>query len=37
LVVTLGCTETISWGILYYSFAVYMPVMETEFGWGEAR
>jgi MFS family permease len=34
LVVTLGCTETISWGILFYGFAVYMPVMEAEFGWG---
>jgi sugar phosphate permease len=34
LVITLGCTETISWGILYYGFAVFMPVMEAEFGWG---
>src|SRR5688572_21107410 len=33
LVVTLGITETITWGILYYGFAVFMPVLEAEFGW----
>src|SRR6266849_3042890 len=31
--VTLGVTETISWGILYYAFAVYLSPMETELGW----
>jgi len=33
LMVTLGVTETISWGILYYAFAVYLTPMETELGW----
>jgi MFS family permease len=29
----LGVTETISWGILYYAFTVYLAPMETELGW----
>jgi len=33
LVVTLGVTETISWGILYYAFAVYLAPMESEMRW----
>jgi MFS family permease len=33
LVVTLGVTETISWGILYYAFTVYLAPMEVELGW----
>jgi MFS family permease len=33
LVATLGVTETISWGILYYAFAVYLAPMEGELGW----
>jgi MFS family permease len=33
LVVTLGVTETISWGILYYAFAVYLAPMQAELGW----
>jgi hypothetical protein len=33
IVVTLAITETISWGILYYTFAVLMPAMEAELGW----
>jgi MFS family permease len=33
LVTTLGVTETISWGILYYAFAVYLTPMEAEMGW----
>ncbi len=33
LVVTLGVTETISWGILYYAFTVYLAPMEAELGW----
>ena len=33
LVLTLGITQTITWGILYYGFAVFMPVLEAEFGW----
>src|ERR671932_2141462 len=33
LMVTLGVTETISWGILYYAFSVYLAPMEAETGW----
>ena len=33
LVVTLGVTETISWGILYYAFTVYLTPMEADLGW----
>ncbi len=33
LVATLGVTETISWGILYYAFTVYLAPMEAEQGW----
>jgi MFS family permease len=30
VVVTLGVTETISWGILYYAFTVFLSPMETD-------
>jgi MFS family permease len=33
IVLALACTETISWGVLYYTFAVVMPAMEAELGW----
>lgn len=33
IVVALALTETISWGVLYYTFAVMMPAMEAELGW----
>jgi MFS family permease len=33
LVVTLGITETISWGILHYAFTVYLGPMEADLGW----
>jgi MFS family permease len=33
LMVALGVTETLSWGILYYAFAVYLAPMEAELGW----
>ena len=33
LVVALGVTETISWGILYYAYTVYLAPMEAELGW----
>jgi MFS family permease len=33
IVVTLALTETISWGILYYTFAVMLPAMENELHW----
>jgi MFS family permease len=33
LIVTLGITETISWGVLYYAFTVYLAPMEADRGW----
>ncbi|MEO7910949.1 MAG: MFS transporter [Roseiflexaceae bacterium] len=33
IVLALACTETISWGVLFYTFAVLMPSMEAELGW----
>jgi MFS family permease len=33
LIITLGITETISWGVLYYAFTVYLAPMEAELGW----
>lgn len=33
IVVTLAITETISWGILYYTFAVVLPATEHELHW----
>jgi cyanate permease len=32
-VVALGITETASWGVLYYAFAVLLVPMEAELGW----
>ncbi len=36
-VLTLSVTETISWGILYYAFAVFVTPMEAEFGWSRTQ
>ncbi len=36
LVLTLGVTETVSWGILYYSFTVFLAPMEADLGWSRA-
>jgi MFS family permease len=33
VVATLGITETISWGVLYYAFAVLLEPMHRELGW----
>ena len=34
IVLALACTETISWGVLYYTFAVLMPLVEaSRLGW----
>lgn len=33
---TLALTETVSWGILYYAFSVFLVPMETELGWSTA-
>jgi MFS family permease len=32
----LALTETISWGILYYAFSVFIQPMQQEFGWSRA-
>ena len=33
----LGVTETVSWGIVYYAFAVLLGPMEAELGWSRAQ
>ena len=33
---TLAFTETVSWGVLYYAFAVFLVPMEAELGWSAA-
>ena len=33
LVVMLGVTQTITWGIVYYGFTVFLPVLEADRGW----
>jgi MFS family permease len=37
LVVTLGITETITWGILYYGFTVFLPVMAADLQWSRGE
>jgi MFS family permease len=37
IAITLAITETISWGIIYYSFSVFITPMETELGWSRAE
>jgi MFS family permease len=32
----LSLTETVSWGVLYYSFSVFLVPMRDEFGWSNA-
>ncbi|MEZ4668402.1 MAG: MFS transporter [Anaerolineae bacterium] len=34
---TLAITETISWGIIYYAFSVFLKPMETDLGWSRAE
>lgn len=33
----LAITETISWGIVYYAFTVFLTPMETELGWSRSQ
>lgn len=33
IAVTLALTETISWGIIYYSFSVFLTPMQASLGW----
>jgi MFS family permease len=37
LTITLGFTETVSWGVLYYAFSVFVQPMQTELGWSRAE
>ena len=37
LAITLGFTETVSWGVLYYAFSVFVEPMEAELGWTRAE
>ena len=37
IVVVLGVTETVSWGVLYYAFSVFVTPTSTEFGWSRAQ
>lgn len=36
-VIALSVTETISWGILYYSFSVFLLPMEADLGWSRSQ
>ncbi|HEX2349871.1 MAG TPA: MFS transporter [Ktedonobacterales bacterium] len=36
LVVTLGLTETASYGVLYYAFTVFLSPMQAELGWSRS-
>jgi MFS family permease len=33
----LAVTETISWGVLYYAFAVFLPSMQRSLGWSKTE
>jgi hypothetical protein len=37
IVATLAVTETISWGVLYYAFAVFIPSMQQDLGWSKTE
>jgi MFS family permease len=37
IVAVLSLTETVSWGILYYAFAVFIPSMEQALHWTRAQ
>ena len=37
ITLTLAVTETISWGIIYYAFSVFITPMETDLGWSRAE
>src|SRR5215213_8159844 len=37
ITITLALTETISWGIVYYSFSVFLSPMEANLGWSRAQ
>src|SRR5690554_3460170 len=37
ITLTLALTETISWGIVYYSFSVFLAPMEADLGWSRSE
>lgn len=37
ITIALAITETISWGIVYYAFSVFMTPMENDLGWSRAQ
>lgn len=37
LVLVLGVTETVSWGVLYYAFSVFVTPTSAAFGWSRAE
>lgn len=37
IAVTLAITETISWGIIYYTFSVLLTPMQAELGWSKTE
>src|SRR5438105_286236 len=37
IAVTLAVTETISWGIVYYSFSVFLTPMQADLKWSRAE
>lgn len=37
IAVTLAITETISWGIIYYAFTVFITPMERDLGWSRSE
>ena len=37
IVAVLAVTETVSWGVLYYAFAVFLTPMQRELGWSKTE
>ena len=37
IVAALAVTETVSWGVLYYAFAVFQVPMQNELGWSKSE
>ena len=37
LVAMLGITQTVTWGLVYYSFSVFLPAMQSDLGWSRGE
>src|ERR671935_803115 len=37
IVAVLAVSETVSWGVLYYAFAVFLPAMQRSLGWSKTE